>query len=153
MKNCRFSSVWTQFEPSSAGPVHGSTHPLPTVRFWLTVQANTSENQTKLNFGIPISGVPTSNGELTKSEMSTGQKPLIMMKTWTWHALHYQWNPTGTYLINFSVRPYKFRSSAAITCPCFDTFPFMRVGGCPLQRLWKALCGLDCLGPGQDISL
>jgi hypothetical protein len=26
-KNCRFSSVWTEFEPGSAGPVHSSMHP------------------------------------------------------------------------------------------------------------------------------
>jgi hypothetical protein len=52
MKNSKFSSVQIKFEPGSAGPVHGSTHPLPAVWFWFTVQANTPENQSELNFGI-----------------------------------------------------------------------------------------------------
>jgi hypothetical protein len=45
MKNCRFSSVRTKFEPGSAGPVRGSMHPLPAVRFWFAVQANALENR------------------------------------------------------------------------------------------------------------
>ena len=53
MKNCRFSSVRTEFEPGSAGLVRSSMHPLLAVRFWFVVQANTPENWTKPNFGIP----------------------------------------------------------------------------------------------------
>ena len=53
MKNCRFSSVRTEFETGSAGPVRGSTHSLLAVRFWFAVQANTPENRTEPNFGIP----------------------------------------------------------------------------------------------------
>ena len=52
-KNCRFSSVRTEFKPGSAGLVCSSIHPLLAVQFWFVVQENTPENQTELNFGTP----------------------------------------------------------------------------------------------------
>ena len=75
MKNCRFSSIWTKFEPSSAGLVCGPTHLLPTVWFWFAVQANTPKNQTELNFSNPIW-----YGKIVKQWMLAGQNG-----GWVWN--------------------------------------------------------------------